>query len=287
LNGFPDIFTADSAIFSHITKIITTYNPAPEVMAFISNQITWDITHPEFKYYIANARNVFMSIQHDGNAGRNISKYPHRYLALACVIQCESLYHLALRAAVWHEFNHRHGKYTSKFSRSTNTLLKSFTNAERTHIVTTIRYQLDLITSRIRSIDEKLESASGNQRHVISQDAATMWFSYLDAKIYANNKPWRLEETLNLYRDIFLENVDVGLVIGSYRDKYPESHLGLWSETFYGVRRDIRILLEYARDEVVELFQDGKGMYYGTLTGCPFFDILPGVGRLEMPWGKS
>jgi hypothetical protein len=198
-----------------------------------------------------------------------------------------------MNAAVWYEFRRRHGQYNRRHRTHEQSLMHllshatDITESERKHIMKTITLLLAQLTFLLMKTSSKFENLNMDQQYVISQEAATIWFAFLDAKVYQNHEPWMLETSLDLFRDIFLSKLDIGVLIASYQQKYPYDTITYRTPYFFGIERDIKALLEHARQCVAELFIDRRGMYFGTLTGCPFFTVLPGACISEPPWDDA
>jgi hypothetical protein len=222
--------------------------------------------------------------------GKKVLKKPWVYLSLACATECTALYRIAMNAAVWYEFAHRHGKFNRTNRTHKPNLVHKLSNAtslrhnERKLVIKEMTRLLACTTILIRAIGAKLERLDAKQRHTISREAASIWFTYLDAKIYQNQEPSALEDMLNLFRDIFFSRLDIGILIAFDKQQFPNGHAAHRKPAFFGVERDLKALLEHARGVVAELFIDLRGVYYGTLTGCPFFTVLPGAPVVSPPW---
>jgi hypothetical protein len=249
---------------------------------------------PEIKYSdIGDGRNGSFLEQHANLSGQKVLKKPWHYLSLSCTTKCASLYRISLNAAVWYEFHRRHGRYNRNSRTHEQSLIYLVTHAttlsakERDHIMKAVTRLLAQVKSLVINVGRAMESLNTKQRYVISQEAATIWFSYLDAKVYQNNEPWKLEETLVLYRDIFLSKIEAGIFIADYRQRYPNDTITRRTPSFFVIERDIKALLGHARSCVAELFNNQRGMYFGTLTGCPFFAVLPDACDSTPPWDTA
>ncbi|KAF2433837.1 hypothetical protein EJ08DRAFT_676612 [Tothia fuscella] len=204
---------------------------------------------------------------------------PWHVIPLASLLKDENLYQMAFQAGVWYQFKSLYGS-----TAATKKDIVQYLNREGELCRSTgqaINQTLDRLTTALRDTADRLGSIDMTGFSGVTRN---LWGYYIDDIITPKGY---YERDLDLYRDLFKEDITAGTVISYYKIAFAREGELFLSEGFFVVRRELRKLLVKAKSCVESLFVGRGGQELGAMRVNPLWRVFKDQ-KVEYPWvGKE